>query len=394
MRRALAVSWLLAACTFPDFRAQELMQPLCSSQPAPGACGVGESCRADVDCASQACAGGVCVIQGCSDGARNRNETDVDCGGDECLRCLQGQNCLIDADCDRALCRSGVCQAPSCNDGILNQDETDVDCGHINGCLACQVNQACSVNGDCGVLACSHGRCEPATCADNLRNGDETAADCGGSCAPCAAGAACQVAADCASGVCAALTCAAATCDDGIENGSESHLDCGADCPNQCAFLEPCLTDQDCASQACLDSRCVPSGPTGAAISSDGWSATANATVPGSKTTNALDGDLETCWISGKQQEVGDWYQLDMLEPRAFFKLEILCPSLPHDVVDLFHVLISEDGATFKAVTEATSGSQHITLTFDEPQVARYIKLEALVDHPAYWRIDDVVVSE
>lgn len=71
----------------------------------------------------------------CSDGIKNQDETEVDCGG-TCTPCA------------------------TCDDGIKNGDETDVDCG--GSCDAC------------------------ATCDDGIQNGDETGVDCGGSCDPCA----------------------------------------------------------------------------------------------------------------------------------------------------------------------------------------------------------------
>lgn len=51
-----------------------------------------------------------CKKPSCSDGERNQNELNIDCGGD-CEPC------------------------PSCFDGIRNQNETDIDCG--GSCAAC-----------------------------------------------------------------------------------------------------------------------------------------------------------------------------------------------------------------------------------------------------------------
>jgi hypothetical protein len=53
---------------------------------------------------------------------------------------------------------AGGTSAPSCTDGIRNQNETDVDCG--GSCATkCAVNKSCAVNGDCKTGSCSHLYC-------------------------------------------------------------------------------------------------------------------------------------------------------------------------------------------------------------------------------------------
>lgn len=74
------------------------------------------------------------VLETCTDGIMNQDETGIDCGG-ACTDCF------------------------SCTDGIMNGTETGVDCG-----------------GDCDVCA---------TCTDGIMNGNETGIDCGGDCPDC-----------------------------------------------------------------------------------------------------------------------------------------------------------------------------------------------------------------
>src|SRR5215212_10740275 len=45
----------------------------------------------------------------CSDDIQNGSETDVDCGGPECLRCPVGLGCLGGADCETSFCVNTVC---------------------------------------------------------------------------------------------------------------------------------------------------------------------------------------------------------------------------------------------------------------------------------------------
>src|SRR5258708_24522834 len=65
----------------------------------------------------------------CTDGIKNGNETDVDCGGGTCPSCTAGRSCSAGRDCQSMVCNGGMCQAPSCSDGVKNGMETDVDCG-------------------------------------------------------------------------------------------------------------------------------------------------------------------------------------------------------------------------------------------------------------------------
>lgn len=94
------------------------------------ACGLDKGCLKDGDCESGACDGGVCVVKKCTD--------DASCG--------DGKVCDV---------ASGECRVPeTCSDGKKNQDETDEDCGGEK-CGACQVGKACKVNADCLSGTCS-----------------------------------------------------------------------------------------------------------------------------------------------------------------------------------------------------------------------------------------------
>src|SRR5690349_15937743 len=83
----------------------------------------------------------------CSDGIKNQDETQVDCGG----------VCSI--------CNSN--NSGTCSDGIQNQNETGVDCGGV--CSACNNNNT-------------------GTCSDGIQNQNETGIDCGGVCSACSSG--------------------------------------------------------------------------------------------------------------------------------------------------------------------------------------------------------------
>lgn len=142
----------------------------------------------------------------CSDGIRNEDETDVDCGG-SCPVCELGSACQANTDCDSNYCLAGICTEATCTDGILNQDETDVDCGG-SSCPACEIGNACLSNTDCQSLNCEDNICAEPSCTNNKQDGDQTDVDCGGSlCPACELGKKCLLTSDCAEGICTNGTC-------------------------------------------------------------------------------------------------------------------------------------------------------------------------------------------
>jgi hypothetical protein len=224
----------------------------------------GKVCTAGTDCSSGLCQGGICTaVPTCIDGVKNGTETDVDCGGASCPKCINGKVCTAGTDCSSGLCQGGVCTAvPTCVDGLKNGSETDVDCGGLV-CVKCATGKTCGAGTDCTSGVCTGGVCAAATCADGVKNGTETAIDCGGAtCPKCAAGKTCVAASDCTSGVCTAGVCAAATCVDVVKNGTETDVDCGGGACPTCANGKICIVNGDCASANCSGGVCAAPGPT------------------------------------------------------------------------------------------------------------------------------------
>ena len=66
-------------------------------------------CTAYQRCEDQA-QGAVCVDNAsCTDGKKNQDETDVDCGGVSCGKCPGGKGCGKDSDCITGVCSGGKC---------------------------------------------------------------------------------------------------------------------------------------------------------------------------------------------------------------------------------------------------------------------------------------------
>jgi hypothetical protein len=202
------------------------------------------ACLRAGDCASRVCLGGLCRSASCTDGARNGSELDVDCGGPACPKCANGKRCDHDGDCLSGVCAcGGTCvappSAPTCTDGVRNGDETDVDCG--GSCASCALLRCCW-NHSCTSGWCVSGACRVPTCSDGVHNGDETDVDCGGSCPPCRGARSCQTSGDCFDGICYTLIrpatcggtlsmCIPTSCANGVRDGDETGVDCGGTCP-------------------------------------------------------------------------------------------------------------------------------------------------------------------
>src|SRR5690606_40293025 len=65
----------------------------------------------------------------CTNRTQDADETDVDCGGNDCSPCSDGAKCVKPSDCLSSVCEGGECQPPSCDDRVKNGNESDVDCG-------------------------------------------------------------------------------------------------------------------------------------------------------------------------------------------------------------------------------------------------------------------------
>jgi hypothetical protein len=224
-----------------------------------------QHCQVAGDCKSGVCTGGLCIPPTCSDGVVNGNETDKDCGGagyngnPPCPKCADKLHCAANSDCVNGLCfgtNPGTCV--SCSDGAKDGNETGVDCGGPE-CDAlgktCGNGQGCVTGGDC-----ASGSCQGNVCVLGP-NG-----------APCSAGSACQ-SGNCASGVCCDTPCtgvcqACMFAFTGQATGTCAPMFVGTPAPSgQCPAAPPCGNTGNCAaggtceqaaaSVACSGSSCV-----------------------------------------------------------------------------------------------------------------------------------------
>ncbi len=228
----------------------------CGGSCAP--CATGQACLSNQDCDSMLCNSftNLCVGTKCEDGLRDGTETDVDCGGGACNPCADGKGCKANNDCSSDICNTSTdtCSNSLCTDGVKDGQESDIDCGGPV-CSHCLGGKTCDTNSDClsGVCSVNH-VCAASTCENGTKDPGETDVDCGGTMCPgCALTKACLTGTDCLSHFCNAtsLTCVASQCLDGVKNGTETDIDCGGSCGNDCKVGQVCKSSADCASGTC-----------------------------------------------------------------------------------------------------------------------------------------------
>ena len=235
-------------------------------------CDDGSFCIVHGDCASGSCLDNACVD--CFNNLRDGDETGLNCGGSCAQTCAEGQGCNDARDCSSGNCADGTCAAPlpstTCNDGQLGELETDVDCGGVEcvmlgkSCTAQDDNrgltsQSCLVGSDCDSGMCSGA--DPAakvcvSCSNRFQDVTETDVDCGGDCDSCADGSSCNDDSDCLSGMCYTDgTCVSYF--NGVRDGAETDVDCGGSAPAQCVKDRSCGDHTDCVSGNCDSGTCV-----------------------------------------------------------------------------------------------------------------------------------------
>jgi hypothetical protein len=202
------------------------------------------------DCKVPTCVDEVCGTMDIAAGMGCPGGGGVCNGMGMCVECLDETHCTGPGS---PVCMNGMC-LDMCEDGAVNGKETDVDCGG-GDCLPCKDGDLCGGNGDCASNECSGGVC--VSCVDGMLNGSETDVDCGGSCPTnCADTEICKADGDCSSNDCEGGICV--SCMDGVLNGSESDIDCGGSCQANCAPGKMCNGNGDCQSNKCSGGTCGP----------------------------------------------------------------------------------------------------------------------------------------
>lgn len=216
----------------------------------------GTKCTDNFDCKSNACEGGTCCGQACTDPASCESVDGATCeDGKTCKypKKKDGESC----DDGKACTRNGTCKAGACEPSTESTDCddenpcTDDSCAEPEGCKnqnnagTCDDGNKCTSEDKCSAGACQGSAIDCSAAADVCNDGacDPATGTCGK--APKAKGGACDDGDDCT------LTDA---CDDGACKGTGNA--CG---PNATACSEGTPNDCTCAAgYEASDGLCVP----------------------------------------------------------------------------------------------------------------------------------------
>ena len=249
----------------------------------------------------------VCVQPHCTDGSKNFDEADTDCGGNDCGKCPNTFDCNSFKDCQSGYCdpsqKCAACvsdaqcgAAAYCNNGVCDPDKatgqtctTNSQCqtdhcvdGFCCGVAACGTCQSCGMPGSEGVCADVPIGSMDDTCLDVQHSCDGA-----GNCKltnglPCAGGFEC-LSGQCVDGVCCQNACPG-TCkacnlpgslglcaniplgmDDNFPaNACTGQMSC--DGMGQCKsdIGSPCANNGNCLNGLCVDGVCCSTACNGA----------------------------------------------------------------------------------------------------------------------------------
>ncbi len=204
--------------------------------------------QGDVPRVDNPCLAGTCNKAGKpgSEPRDARTPCQID-GGQMCDGAGKCVECLLSADCGpgKTCSKEHACGAAAC---------TDTDCGGV--CPACEDGKHCLVDSDCASYACDSETqtCIADHCKDHHQSGNESDADCGGgNCVKCPQGQGCVTNFDCATNACDGVTntCVSNQCIDHHVDGDETDVDCGGITCGQCLGGKKCKSNFDCLTGFC-----------------------------------------------------------------------------------------------------------------------------------------------
>lgn len=197
-------------------------------------------------CGANGCDGS-CQEDGCVRASTCGNEVDEP--GEECEI---GQFCVVSNQFCNPDC---TCPRATCTDGIRNGDESDVDCGGL--CACCEAGHDCFDYSDCCDEFCEDGECSTvlpigSPCTDGVQcesgvcvDGVCCNNDCFGTCIECNQPGSVGICADARPGTDPHEDCPGSTCNGA--GGCSGTLPGGA----------PCTSASQCASGVCFDGECL-----------------------------------------------------------------------------------------------------------------------------------------
>ncbi len=130
--------------------------------------------------------------------------------------------------------------------------------------------------------------------------------------------------------------------------------------------------------------------PARRAYDKTGWTAGASVTEAGQTPGNALDQDKTTWWSTGRNQESGQWFLVDMGESKPFDQISFeTTAAYSGDYPIGYELQVSNDGNSWVTLKSGPGFGNKMVLQFSQ-QNARYIKLiQTGSSTEKWWRIGD-----
>ena len=123
-----------------------------------------------------------------------------------------------------------------------------------------------------------------------------------------------------------------------------------------------------------------------------GWSATAS--VHSEDAAKALDGDGNSRWSTNGWQSPGQWFAVDMKQPRAFTTI-VLNSSAQQDSPHGYEVYVSQDGQDWGKPIATGAGAPGVTTITFPKATAQFFKLvQTGSAQDAYWSINTLDVCD
>jgi arylsulfatase A len=106
---------------------------------------------------------------------------------------------------------------------------------------------------------------------------------------------------------------------------------------------------------------------------------------------DAVDGDLDTFWSTGRPQQNDEWFQIDLGRRRSISRAELENSWCPYDYPREFSVSVSDDGEIWGDPVAKREGTQSISRIGTPHVKTRFIRIKQTGQHPKYWwSISDV----
>ncbi|KAI7265920.1 hypothetical protein KC345_g8333, partial [Hortaea werneckii] len=117
------------------------------------------------------------------------------------------------------------------------------------------------------------------------------------------------------------------------------------------------------------------------------WTLTASSTAGGETVNAMLDGSPATRWSSGREQQRGQWIQLDLGRAQAIDQLVMDSGSSCDDYAHGYEVYVSADGEHWGIPAATGKGTSSVVTAAFPLQTVRYVKVILTAADPHWWSV-------